>query len=630
MILAMPWRSHQQTRWFARPLILGLAALLTLSVASGFLGLRYWHERQAASAAAEHGRQVLDTLDRLRATIADLEAERRAYLLTLDPAYLKPYGISDESVRREAEALQALVAQDPLQSLRASHLALTLSAKLREMDDIFKTARTSGLDTALAIIGNMDEIRSQIDQMVDHERFRLANWSARAEALEQSKTWAIAGAVVVIAALAAGALALARLEARRRRKTTAENVQLQSDLKERETRIRRLFDSNIIGIVIFDFEGRFIDANDAFLDIVGYSREDLLAGRMRWTDMTPAEWLAASEQRVVDLKSVATAPTHEKEYFRKDGRRVPVLIGAAALEGGRGEGVAFVLDLSERKRAEEALRESELRYRETLLELAHANRVVIMGQLTASIAHEVNQPIAAAVTNAYAALRWLGAASPDLEEARQAIGRIVSDGNRAGDVIRRIRALIKKAPQGKETFAINEAILEVVAMARGELLKNGVSVETLLATDLPPIEGDRVQLQQVILNLIINAVEAMGTLADGARKLQIGTEIDALRGVIVQVRDSGPGLAAAALDHLFDAFYTTKPNGMGMGLSICRSIVEAHGGRIWAAPNSPRGANFQFALPPPEYAISGSAGDVRGSAAEPRKADFHDMPQTHR
>ena len=181
--------SGLSSRWLARPLILGVAVLLTLFSATGFLGLQYWHERQAASLSLEHSRQVLDTLDRLRANIADLEAEWRGYLLTLDPTYLKPYGVSDESVRREGEALQTLAADDPLQSLRAAHLTLTVSAKLREMDDIIKTARMSGLDAALAINRNMDEIRSQIDQMVDHERFLLVSCETRAEALEQRKTW---------------------------------------------------------------------------------------------------------------------------------------------------------------------------------------------------------------------------------------------------------------------------------------------------------------------------------------------------------------------------------------------------------------------------------------------------------
>src|SRR5882762_7996260 len=339
-------------RWFARPLILGGAALLTLLAVTGLLGLRYWHERQAASQSVEHSRQVIDTLDRLRANITDAAAERRGYLLTPDLARLKPYGVSDESVRREGEALQALVANDRSQSLRAAHLTLIVSAKLRELDESVKTARTSGLDAALAIFGSMDDIRSQIDRMVDHERFLLSYWWARTDAIEQSKTWLIAAAVVVATVFAGAALAFARLEARRRRKATEENVQLHSDLEEREAKIRRLFDSNIIGIVIFDFEERFIDANDAFLDMMGYDREDLVSGRMRWTDMTPAEWRTTGEQAMAALRATATRHAFEQEYFRKDGSRVPVLIGAVALEGRREEGVAFVLDLTERKRAE--------------------------------------------------------------------------------------------------------------------------------------------------------------------------------------------------------------------------------------------------------------------------------------
>jgi C4-dicarboxylate-specific signal transduction histidine kinase len=231
------------------------------------------------------------------------------------------------------------------------------------------------------------------------------------------------------------------------------------------------------------------------------------------------------------------------------------------------------------------------------MELAHANRVATMGQLSASIAHEVNQPIAAAITNAHAALRWLGARPPDLEEVRQALGRILRDGNRAGDVIGRIRDLIRKAPPRKDGLEINEAILEVIALTRGEVVKNGVCVQTQLAEGLPLIQGDRVQLQQVILNLIINAVEAMSGAGGGSRELLISTGIAEPDGVLVMVRDSGPGLAPASLERLFEAFYTTKPGGLGMGLSVCRSIIEAHSGRLWATANLPQGAVFQFTVP---------------------------------
>jgi len=589
--------SRPSSRWFARPLILGVAVPVMLLAASGFLGVRYWHERQAASQAVEHSRQVLDTLDRLRANIADLEAERQGYLLTLDPAYLKPYGISDESMRREGEALQSLVADDPLQSLRAAHLALTVAAKLREIDDIVKSARTSGVDPALAMIGTMGEIRSQIDQMMDHERFLLADWTTRADALEQSKTWLIASAVVIVTVFAGAALGLARLEARRRRKATEENVQLHSDLEERDKKIRRLVDANIIGIIIWNLEGRILEANDAFLRMTGYDREDLASGRLNRTDLTPAEWRDRDARTVAELKMIGTVQPFEKEYFRKDGSRLPVLIGGTFFEASENQGVSFVLDLTERKRAEAEARESERRYRETLMELAHANRVTAMGQLTASIAHEVNQPITAAVINAEAALRWLGAQPPDLEEVREALGLIVEDGTRAGNVIGGIRALIKKVPPRQAWLDINEAIREVAALTRGEAAKTGVSVQTDLADGLPLIYGDRVQLQQVILNLIINAIEAMSGVAETPRALLISTGQAEPGGVLVAVRDSGPGLDPASLEHLFDAFYTTKSGGMGMGLAICRSIIEAHEGQLCASANEPRGAVFQFTLP---------------------------------
>jgi C4-dicarboxylate-specific signal transduction histidine kinase len=276
---------------------------------------------------------------------------------------------------------------------------------------------------------------------------------------------------------------------------------------------------------------------------------------------------------------------------------VPVLIGSAAFDDRRDEGVAFVLDLTEQKRAEAEARESERRYREMQMEVAHANRVATMGQLTASIAHEVNQPITAAATNAQAALRWLGARPPDLEEVRQALGRIVKDAQRAGDVIGRIRELIKKAPPRKDRVDINEAIREVIELTRGEAVKNGASVQTALGEGLPLVEGDRIQLQQVVLNLIVNAVQAMCAVAEGSRELFITTRQAEPNGVLVAVKDSGPGLDPASLEHLFAAFYTTKPGGLGMGLSICRSIIEAHGGRLWVTANLPRGAIFHFTMP---------------------------------
>jgi PAS domain S-box-containing protein len=351
-----------------------------------------------------------------------------------------------------------------------------------------------------------------------------------------------------------------------------------------------LVDANIIGIYIWDFQGRIIDANEAFLDLVGYSREDLISGRLYYPELTPPEWNDVSERARAVVKATGTAKGFEKEYLRKDGSRVPILLGGATFGEDQDQGVAFVLDLTERKQAEAAARGMQL-------ELAHANRVATIGQLTASIAHEVRQPIAATATNAAAALRWLGAQPPNLEEARQALDRIVNNAMRAGDIIERIRDLIQKAPPGKDGVDINEAIGEVIELTRGEAVNTGVSVQTQLAVGLPLIHGDRVQLQQVSLNLIINAIEAIGGGADAPRELLISTEAAEPGGVLVSVRDSGPGLAPAALEHLFEAFYTTKPSGLGLGLSICQSIIEAHGGRLWVSANVPRGAIFHFTVP---------------------------------
>ena len=231
-------------------------------------------------------------------------------------------------------------------------------------------------------------------------------------------------------------------------------------------------------------------------------------------------------------------------------------------------------------------------------ELAHVTRVATLGEMTASIAHEVNQPLAAVVTNANACLRWLAHQPPDLAEARQAVGRIIKEGNRASDVIGRIRALVKKAPPRKDWVDINEIILDVIALSRSELHRNRVSFKPQLSNDLPLVLADRIQLQQVVLNLIMNGLEAMTELVDRSPELQVASARQESGGVLVSVRDSGKGLAPESLEHLFDAFYTTKPDGMGMGLAICRSIIEAHGGKLWASPNSPRGAVFQFTLPP--------------------------------
>ena len=688
-----------------------------------------------------------------------------------------------------------------------------------------------------------------------------------------------------------------------------ENIRLYEDLQDRDAKIRRLVNSNIIGIFMWRADGRIIDANEAYLRIIGYDRGDLVAGRLSWRDLTPPEWRGADDRRAAQLDASGTAQPYEKEYFRKDGGRVPVLVGATAFEGGPDEGVGFVLDLTERrqaeeerrahlwflesmdkvnraiqgtndldqmmsevldtalsifacdrawlvypcdpeapswraamertrpdypgalalgidlpvdaevanvfqiarastgivqfghdfgypvptrlaerfgiqsligmaiypkvgkpymfglhqcsyprvwigreerlfqevgrrigdaltglltlrnlrdneakleeaqrvthvgywerdlttntviwsdessrifglvpgenkvavtgyqnlihpedrqrivaavadalqggprydveyrvlrsngevriihsqgdvvrdgsgrprrmfgvvqditerKRAEEDLRESERRYREMQMEVAHANRVATMGHLTASIAHEINQPIGAAITYANAGLNWLSRQSPNLEEARRALGLVVESGVRAGDVIDRIRALVKKGPPQKDRVDVNEAVLQVIALTRNEMAKNAISVQTQLAESLPAVHGDRVQLQQVMLNLLINAIEAMSEMSEGSRELLISTQKTESEGVLIAVRDSGSGLAPESADRLFESFYTTKPGGLGLGLSICRSIIEAHQGRLWASASIPRGAIFQFTLPTQSYAGQGDA-----------------------
>jgi PAS domain S-box-containing protein len=613
-----------------------------------------------------------------------------------------------------------------------------------------------------------------------------------------------------------------------------------------EAKVRRLIDANIIGIFIWKLDGKIVEANEAFLSVVGYDRDDLTSGRLSWRELTPAEWRDADNRRVAELEATGTAQPYEKEYFRKDGSRVPVLVGAASLEERSDEGVAFVLDLADRKKADEALRESEartrliidtaldavmtmdeqgfitewnaqaerifgwrydeavgrrisellipLRYRaahenglrkfldtgagpllnrrveitalrrdggefpvelsiapyragktryfsgfvhditqrkhaeealrasevrwrtmfekspvgivlrdaeqrymaanpafqqivgyseqelihlsplditheddrpasarmlaefqagvrqsaekekrfrhkdgtiiwtmvstfripevgpipafypaivvditkrkqaeealrESQLELAHASRVTTMGELTASIAHELRQPLSAAVTNGTTCQHWLSEDTLDLARARKAAQRMIAAARRASEVMDRIRGLLNKTPPEKNSVVVNDLLRETLAVMENELRARQIVVATELAEPSPRIMGDRVQLQQVVLNLFMNGAEAMSRVDDRTRLLRIRSQREAPDSVLVAVEDSGTGLDPAIAERIFDPFFTTKAGGMGMGLSVCRSIIDGHGGRLWASPVRSGGAVVQFTLP---------------------------------
>ena len=506
-----------------------------------------------------------------------------------------------------------------------------------------------------------------------------------------------------------------------------ENSRLYRDLADREGKIRRLVDANIVGIVFWDLEGGIRDANDAFLHMVGYEHADLVSGRLRWTDITPAEWRERDERAVAELNSTGTFQPFEKEYFRKDGSRVPVLIGGALFQEGGNEGVAFVLDLSEQKRAEEALRSSEaylaeaqtlsrtgswawspdqdIRYwseecyrvlsfdlqdglprfeqffqrihpddqpgfreliqtairekaewkadyrivhpggavrdihvvghpvlstsghldefvgtvidvtepkraeqelRTSELEraraeqalrgarekFAQASKIASLAELSASIAHEINQPLQAIVANGEASLRWLDATPPNIEKAIRTAQRVVRDGYAAAEVVSRIRALFKHAAPAKVDLDINQLIVQVRTLMADEIQGNGVSLETELGEDLPSIRADAVQIQQIIVNLVRNAIEAMA----GAQRKPLLIRSRRSEGhVTVDVRDQGTGLVDP--EKIFEPFVSTKKTGMGMGLTICRSIIEAHAGDIRVVHNEGPGVTFSFSLP---------------------------------
>jgi PAS domain S-box-containing protein len=374
-----------------------------------------------------------------------------------------------------------------------------------------------------------------------------------------------------------------------------DQMRLYSDLEEREAKIRRLVDSDIIGIVIWDLDGRVIDANDAFLRMIQRGREDLQAG-LRWFEITPPEWQEVhARYEAEELRTTGKMHAREKEFFRKDGSRVPVLIGAACFEGQSRQGVAYILDLTERKRAEAAQMRAEEALRRAQVKLARASQAASLAELSASIAHEVNQPLAAIVANSHACHRWLSSDPPNVERAKTTAERITRDANSAADVVSRIRALSRQAPHARSSEDVNRLIGEVFRLLADDIAGNAIRIETEFEPDLPLVVLDRVQVQQVLVNLVRNGIEAMDTVADGVRTLRIGSRRDGPDAIRIDVCDVGTGFGDA--ERLFEPFFTTKQHGMGMGLAICRSIVEAHGGRLWAETIEPHGSSFIFTLP---------------------------------
>jgi len=368
-----------------------------------------------------------------------------------------------------------------------------------------------------------------------------------------------------------------------------ENSRLYRELQEREAKIKRLVDANIVGVLISNAEGQIIEANDAFLQMVGYSRDNLTSGRLRWPELTPPEWQAASQRAEAQIRATGIADLFEKEYVRKDGSRVPVLIAATVIGDARSETLAFVLDLTERKRAEE---ERE-RLRQAQADLAYMSQVITVGELAASLAHEIKQPIAAAVLNAKTCVRWLQGDSPDVTEACEAASRTVKDATRASNIVDRVRSLYRRGTPQRELVDLNEIIQEMIVLLYDTSNRHSIAIRAELATSLPKVMADRVQVQQVLMNLMVNGIEAMkdtgGELTVTSKRTEDGQ-------LLISVSDSGIGLPQEQPDRIFEAFFTTKSQGTGMGLSISRTIVESHGGRLWATANPGRGATFQFTL----------------------------------
>jgi PAS domain S-box-containing protein len=372
-----------------------------------------------------------------------------------------------------------------------------------------------------------------------------------------------------------------------------ERKRAEEALRESETRFRTFVDHAADAFFMLDFEqGTIIDVNRCACESLGYTREELIG-------MTPLAFDVNLDRATLDAVAERAAAGETVVFGRhwhrrKDGSQFPVEVQTSLFWHG---GSRFLLkvarNITDRVRTEE----QRERLRQLEADLAHINRVSLLGELTASIAHEVNQPLAGVVSNAGASLRWLAGDPPNLDKAREATQRIVRDGKRAGEIIARIRALTRRAATPTEKLDLNQTIQDVLPLVGDDAKRKSVRIRPQCAADLAPVAGDRVQLQQVVLNLVMNGIEAMSSVADRPRDLVITTRNVEPDQVQVTVEDAGTGLDPTAMDKIFDPFYTTKPGGMGMGLSICRSILQAHGGRLWATAKDSPGTLFHFTLP---------------------------------
>jgi PAS domain S-box-containing protein len=374
-------------------------------------------------------------------------------------------------------------------------------------------------------------------------------------------------------------------EVLRRRSTEA-------TLRASEERWRSMFEASAVGIAVIDQQNHFATANEAFQKMVGYTGEELKS--LGPLDITYEDDRKTAQEMIEDVQNGKRQDYHtEKRYRRKDGKVIWARVSTArALDPSSPlPGVpAIIEDITERKGAEAALHDA----REAL---SRATRLTMMGELAASIAHEINQPLGAIIMNGSACKRFLAISPPDLDEVKDAVGEIVRDGNRASDVLNRIRAMLKNTAPERAQVDVNQAVAEVLALTHHELQQQCVSVQTDLKPNLPKILGDRVQLQQVVLNLVVNGIDAMRAVTDRSRTLTVRSRLDDRSNIVVNVTDSGVGLDPADRERIFDTFFTTKADGMGMGLAISNSIVEAHHGRLWVEPASPLGTVFSFALP---------------------------------